>query len=114
MSSSSTCRRPAVSRITTSSPSLRAGLDAEPRGGNRIAAIEREDRELDLLPELLELVHRSRTLEIAGDERRVLPVAAEHQAELRRGRRLARALEAREQDHRRRTTESEPRVARSP
>ncbi len=87
---------------------LASGLDTEPGRSNRIAAIEREHRELDLLAELLELVHGGRTLEIAGDERGVLPVAAEHQAELRRSRRLARALQAREENHRRRTPECEP------
>ena len=102
-----------MSRITTSSAFLARRLDAEPRGGNRIGAIEREDGELDLLPELLELVNRSRTLEIASDERGALPVSAEHQAELRRSRRLARALETCEEDHGRRAAEREPRVARA-
>ena len=58
---------------------LASGLDAEPRRVNRIGAVEREHGDLDLLAELLELVDRSRTLEIAGNERGTLPVAAQQE-----------------------------------
>ncbi len=113
MSSSSTWRRPAVSRITTSSPSLRAASRpsrAAATGSLRSSAIHRQ---LDLLAELLELIDRRGALEVAGDERGALPVTAQKEAELRRGGRLARPLETGEEDHRRRAAEREPRVPRT-
>ena len=71
--------------------------------GDRVlrAAVE-VDRDLDLPAELLELVDRGRALEVGGDERGRLPLLAQEQRELGGGGRLARALEAGEQDHRRR------------
>ena len=50
----------------------------EPASGrlHGIAAVEREDRYLDLLAELLQLVDRRRSLEIAGDEAGTLLVLA--------------------------------------
>jgi hypothetical protein len=88
ISSSSTCRRPAVSRITTSRrrPAARRARRGRP---HRIARSSRR-RDLDLPPELLELVDRGRALEVGGDERRLLALLAQEQRELRGGGRLAR------------------------
>src|SRR5436190_2175619 len=82
-----------------SSFSLRGPLDTSLGGDDGIHALLSEDRHLDLSAELLQLVDRSRTLEVGGDEGRRLPLLAQHQRELRGGGRLARALEACEQDH---------------
>jgi hypothetical protein len=65
------------------------------------------DGDLDLLAELLELVDRGRALEVGGDHGRLLALLAQKQRELRGCGRLARALEAGEQDHRRRAAERE-------
>ena len=80
---------------------------------DRVGAIGREYRELDLLAELLELVDRRGTLEVARHEPGPLALAPEEQAELRGGGRLPRALQPGEQDHGRRTPEREARVAGS-
>ena len=113
ISSSSTCSRPAVSRITTSRPSLRAASSPSRAAATGSCGVQPVDGDLDLPPELLELLDRGRALEVAGDERRPLALLAQEERELRRRGRLARALEPREQDHRRRPPEREPRVARA-
>ncbi len=81
--------------------------------GHRLDRIgRREDRDLELAAQLLELLDGGRAGEVGGDERGRVPLLAQEERELRGGRRLARALEAREQDHRRRTAgERELRVA---
>ena len=78
---------------------------------DRILGVLAVDGNLDLTTELLELVDRGGALQVGGDERRLLARFPEQQRELRRRRRLARALEADHQDHRRRLPEGEPRVA---
>ena len=55
---------------------LACGVEAEPRCVDGITPVERIHRQLDLLAELLELIDCRGSLEVAGDERRVLPVAA--------------------------------------
>ena len=97
--------------MTTSWPAVCAALDAVLRDLDRVLRVLAVDRDLDLAAELLELVDRGRALEVGGDERGLLAVLAQQQRELGGGRRLARALEAGEQDHRRRPPEGEPRVA---
>ena len=93
---------------------LGAGL-LEPVARDRdrvLRAPDRVDRDLDLPPELLELVDRCRTLEVCRDERGSLALLAEEERELRRRGRLARALEAREQnDGRRPAAERELRAS---
>ncbi len=113
MSSSSTCSRPAVSRITTSRPSARAGVEPLRRGRDGIGAVEGEHGQLDLPAELLELVDGRRALEVARDEPWSLRLASEQEPELRGCRRLPRALQAGEEDHGGRAAESEPRVPRA-
>jgi hypothetical protein len=77
-----------------------------------VGALLAEDGHLDLLAELLELVDRGRALQVGGDEARLAAFLAQEQRELGRGGRLARALQAGEQDHRRRPAgEREPGVA---
>ena len=92
---------------------LARGFEAEPRRSDGILAVERVDRDLDLLAELLELVDRCGSLEVARDERGPLAVLPKEQGELCGRGRLARALQAREEDHRRRTSEREARVTRA-
>ena len=58
-----------------------------------------EHRDADLLAELLELIDRRRPLQVGRDEAGLPALGAQHERELRRGRRLARALEARQEDH---------------
>ena len=67
-----------------------------------IRAVSAIDGNLDLPPELLELVDRCGTLEVGGDEPRLPAFLPQKQGELRRGRRLAGSLQAGKQDHRRR------------
>ncbi len=75
-------------------------LDALGDGLNGVRP--REDGDLQLLPELLELIDGRRPLQVGGDEGRRMPFLAEEQRELGGRSRLARALEAGEQDHGRR------------
>ena len=71
ISASSTCRRPAVSTMTTSRPCALAPARAPARtAATGSLALRAVDRDLDLLAELLELVDRGRALEVGGDERR--------------------------------------------
>ena len=69
---------------------------------DRIGALPAIDGNLDLLAELLELVDRRGPLQVGGDETRAAALLPQQERELRRGRRLTRALQAGEQDHRRR------------
>src|SRR5262249_9404885 len=57
------------------------------------------DRNLDRLPEHLELVDRRRPSEIERREQHALPASLPVPRQLRRGRGLARSLKAREEDH---------------
>ena len=68
ISSSSICRRPAVSTITVSRPVGARALDPAARRLDRVLGIGPEDRHLDLLAELLELVDRGGALQVGGDE----------------------------------------------
>ncbi len=71
--------------------------------GDRLNGVRpREDGNLELLSELLELVDGGRALQVGGDEGRRMPFLAQEQRELGGRCRLPRALEAREQDHGRR------------
>jgi hypothetical protein len=90
---------------------LRRPLDALPRSLDGVLPLFRVDGDLDLAAELLELVDRGRALEVGRDECRRPPVLAEHQRQLGGRGRLPRALQPREQDHRRAALgEGEPRV----
>ena len=73
-----------------SRPSARGAFEAFVNRGDRVPPLLRVDRDVELRPELLELVDRRRTLEVGRDERRLLPVVPQQQRELRRSRRLAR------------------------
>ena len=88
-------------------------LEPELRSLDRVGAIGRVDGNLDLLAELLELVDRRGSLEVACDEAGPLAVLPQEQRELGGGGRLARALQAREEDDGRRPAERESRVARA-
>ena len=100
ISSSSICSRPAVSTITVSRPSLRA-RSRPLRVASTASFVSRAvDGHLDLLAELLELVDRGGALQVGGDEARLAALLAQVQRELAGGRRLARALQAGEQDDR--------------
>ncbi len=87
--------------MRTSSPASAAAARPVARDRDRILRT-RVDRDLDLPAQLLELLDRSRPLEVGGDEGRLLALLAEEQGELRRGGRLSRSLQAREEDDRRR------------
>ena len=92
---------------------LRASLlDPDASRLYRVLALGARDGDLELPAELLELRHGRGPLKVGGDEKRRAAVLAQHQRELAGCRRLPRALEADEQDHRRRPPgEREPRVA---
>src|SRR5262249_32694374 len=75
-------------------------VEAGPGGLDRVGRVGAVDRNADLGAELLELVDRGWTLEVGGDEARLAAPLLQLLGELRRGGRLARALKAREQDHR--------------
>jgi len=93
---------------------LRRAREPFPRRDDGVARLGAVDRHLDLPAELLELVDRRGPLEIGGEETGCLAlVLAEMERELRGGRRLARALQPAEEDHDRRATEDELRVARA-
>src|SRR5438874_408192 len=77
----------------------RQPLDAVAHDAHRVGPILAVDGHLDLATELLELVDRGGSLEIRRDERRRAAFLAQEQGELRRGRRLAGALQPGEQDH---------------
>jgi hypothetical protein len=85
---------------------LSAGLLETLRGNrNRIALASLcIDGDLDLLSELLQLVDRSRSLKVAGDESGCLPLLAQEESKLGCGGRLTRALQTGEEDDRRRTS----------
>ena len=77
----------------------RAG-DAAPRRLDGVLRVGPEDRDLNLRAELLELVDRGGTLQVGRDQPGLPALAAQVQRELGGGRRLARALQAGEQDDR--------------
>ena len=92
----------------------REPLDAVADDAHGVGAVLAVHRDLDLPPELLELVDRRRSLQVGGDERRLPSLLAQEQRELRGGGRLAGALQPGEQDDRRRPAgEDELRAARS-
>ena len=90
-----------------------SGVDSALGGCDRVVRVERIDGNLDLPPELLELIDRGRSLEVACDESRALPLTAQEECELGGGCRLSRALEPREEYDRGRLPEREPGVARA-
>ena len=64
-------------------------------------ARERCDRDLQALPQRHQLVDRRRTIDVGGDEPGGMAGLAEEEPKLGRGRRLPRALQSDEHDHRR-------------
>ena len=102
ISASSTWSRPAVSTITVSRRSALARSSTLRRRLDRIVGVGAVDGDVELRAELLQLVDRGRALR--GRRRRGRacgPAPFSCERELGRGRRLARALEAGEQDRRR-------------
>ena len=99
ISSSSMCSRPAVSTMTTSKPLLRASASApvarrtgsiSPAGScTRTPACFADDRQL---------LDRRRAPHVGRHEQRVLALLRQPPSQLARGRRLARALQAEQQD----------------
>ena len=87
-----------MSTITVSSPALRARSSPLRVASTASFVSVRIDGDVDLRAELLELVDRRGALQVGGDKARLAPLLAQVQRELRRGRRLARALQAGEQD----------------
>ena len=115
ISASSTCRRPAVSTITTSRSSLARAREPVAHGLDRIAALVRVDGDAICLPSCSSCSIAAGRWRSAATSAGLPSLLAQQQRELRRGRRLARALEAGEQDHRRRPAgEREPRARPSP
>ena len=74
----------------------RAGADV-----GRLPARLGVDRDVDLLAERLELLHRGRALHVGGDQQRPRAALAQLQRQLAGQRRLAGALQADQHDHRR-------------
>ena len=94
-----------MSRITTSRPSAFARSMPSRTACTGSRPLVGVDRDVDLRAELDQLLDRRGALEVGGDERGLLAVLREQQRELAGGGRLAGALEAGEQDHRRRRGE---------
>ena len=92
---SSTWRRPAVSRIITSTPRWRPTSSPE-RATSSAGRADRAgvDLDPDLVAELDELVDGRGSVDVGGDEERLLALLAQPDRQLRGGRRLSRALEA--------------------
>ena len=100
-----------MSTITTSHPLLPGPRDAFLRDRDGVAALSAVHRHLDLTSELLELVDRGGTLQVGGNQpRRLALVLSQVQRELGARRRLARSLQATDEDDGRRTAEDELRV----
>ena len=100
ISASSIERRPAVSMMTTSRPSRVASFEPVLRdvdGRTRLG----EDVDADLGAQHAQLLDGRRSLKVGRDEVRLATLLLEPVGELRRGRRLTRALETGEQDDRR-------------
>ena len=92
-----------MSTITTfrrSSPGARDAALGEPLHPLLVAV--RQDRDVELLPQGLELVDRGRAVDVGGDEERAPVPLLERARELARRRRLPRSLEPGQDDHRRR------------
>ena len=90
-------------------------LETLARRDDRVGRLRPVDRNLELAPELLELVDRSRTLQVRGDERRgLLLVLPQVERELGGRGRLARALQAAQEDDGRRPPERRASSRRSP
>ena len=87
---------------------------ANDRDRIRLGRLGPVDRNLNLLSELFELVDGGGTLQVGCDEAGIATFLAQEQCKLRGGRRLARPLQAGEQDDRRRPArEGESRCARA-
>ena len=112
ISSSSIVSRPAVSRMTMSRASRRAA-STPPRAMSTTDVPDRRpvDRDVERLAERLELVGGGGPVRVGGDEQRPAALLDEVPGELRRRRRLARALEADERDDRRVALEVERPIA---
>ena len=92
----------------------RRAFEPVARRDDRVRGVGAIDGDLELAPQLLELVDRGRPLEVGGDQAGLLLlVLAKVERELGRGRRLAGALEAAEENDGGRSAEREPRVRRS-
>ena len=83
-----------------SRPSLRARSSPERVASTASLRVRPVDGHLNLLAELLELVDRRGALQVGRDEPRLAALLAQVQRELAGGGRLARALQAGEQDDR--------------
>ena len=101
ISSSSTCSRPAVSRMSVSQPCRLASTTACWQTATGFESVLAEDRHADLLADDLELLDGRRPLEVGGDEHRLAPLARQQPGQLAAGRRLARALQPAEHQDRR-------------
>ena len=97
------CSRPAVSTMTTSKPVLRASTIAPLARAHRVHLARRvEDPQFGLPPEHVQLLDRGGPPHVGRDEQRVAPLPHQPAPELRRRRRLARALQPEQHDHARR------------
>ena len=112
MSASSRLSRPAVSRMIVSRVRRRAVSSAPLRDvDGRRARGRPVDRDVERPPERLELVGGGGPVRVRGDEERSAAELDDVPRELRRGRRLARALEADQRDDRRVALEPERPIA---
>ena len=99
MSSSSMCRRPAVSTIRHWWPTARASASAElTMAAGSWSSIGWWTFTPGLGPDGEELLARRRTVHVGGDEQRMVALLHEPGPELGRGRRLARALQPGHED----------------
>ncbi len=98
--SSSTCRRPAVSRMSVSHNRSRATLCAFEQDHHvGVAGFAARHRHRDLLAQDLQLVHRRRAVDVETHQQRFAPALAQRGRQLGAERRLARALQADHHDH---------------
>ncbi len=99
ISSSSMCSRPAVSTMTTSKPLLRASASAPRRAPHRIEIARGiVHAHTGLLRDDRELLDGRRPPHVGRHQNRVLPLLRQPPAQLPRRRRLARALQAEQED----------------
>ncbi len=102
MSSSSMCRRPAESTMTTSYPRLVASAHRAFRARDRIhlpGRVVDADAEPGLLGDDVQLLNRRRPFDVGRHEQGVLALLGQPLRQLARGRRLAGALQPQQQDH---------------
>ena len=112
ISASSTWRRPAVSRMTTSRPVCLAWATAPvAMSTTRVPGRGAVDRDVEALAQRLELLDGGRPIEVGRDQQRLAALAHDPARQLGRGGRLARALQADHGDDRRRAVVAEGAVA---